>query len=182
MMVTVGIFAILVALGVPSMKTWVYNTRVRATANALQDGLRLAQSESLRRSRQVLFSLTNSPTPQAALTASANGTYWSLNAIPAMTDGTETTLGGFIQSGVLSPNGATVAINGPAAVCFNSLGRLVANNTTGIAGATCAAASQTYNITQPGADRPLNVTVTLGGQVRMCDPNIAISMNNPEGC
>jgi type IV fimbrial biogenesis protein FimT len=182
MMVSLGVFAILVALGVPTMKTWVYNTRVRATADALQNGLRFAEAESLRRSRQVMFSLTNSAPSATSLTPVANGIYWSLNAIPAMTDGSETTLSGFIQSGVLSPNGAPVSITGPAAICFNSLGRLVANAATGVAGATCTAASQTYRITQVGADRPLNVTVALGGQVHMCDPNITLSLNNPDGC
>jgi type IV fimbrial biogenesis protein FimT len=183
MMITVGIFSIMVALGVPSMKTWVYDTRVRATADALQNGLRLAQSESLRRSRQVMFSLTNSAPSATSLTPVANGIYWSLNAIPAMIDGSETTLGGFIESGVLSPNGAQVSITGPAAICFNSLGRLVPNNTTGVAGATCtAAAAQTYKITQAGADRPLWVKVALGGQVHMCDPSITVSANTPEGC
>jgi type IV fimbrial biogenesis protein FimT len=182
MMITLGVFAILVALGVPTMKTWVYNTRVRATADALQNGLRLAQSESLRRSRQVLFTLANTPPSPTSLTPATNGIYWSLNAIPAMTDGTETTLGGFIESGILSANGAQVSINGPAAICFNSLGRLVANNATGVPGATCAAGAVTYNIFQTGSDRPLNVKVAMGGQVHMCDPNIAISLNNPEGC
>jgi type IV fimbrial biogenesis protein FimT len=182
MMVTIGIFAILVALGVPTMKTWIYNTRVRATADALQNGLRLAQSESLRRSRQVLFTLTNSAPSMTSLTPATNGNYWSLNAIPAMTDGTETTLSGFIESGVLSPNGSQVSITGPAAICFNSLGRLVANNTTGVAGATCLAQAVIYNVTQTGADRPLNVKVALGGQVHMCDPHITLSTNNPEGC
>src|ERR1019366_5507961 len=65
MIVPVSIFSILVALTVPTMRKWIANTKVRAVADALQNGVRLAQAESLRRSRQVVFALTNSTTPQS---------------------------------------------------------------------------------------------------------------------
>jgi len=192
MIITMTIFAILVAVGIPTMRTWVNNTRVRAVTDSLQNGLRLAQAESLRRSRQVVFALTNSTTPTAIpLPAVANGTGWAIWTIPSMTDGTETPT--FIQSGVLASITSNVTITAPAAaVCFNSVGRLVANssaNLTAVTGAggnctqpTGAPAVFTYGINAGGADRRLQVTLGLGGQVHMCDPSLTRSATNPEGC
>jgi type IV fimbrial biogenesis protein FimT len=190
MAVTMSVFAIIVALGIPSMRTWISNTKVRAVTDSLQNGLRLAQSESLRQSRQVVFSMTN--TPQALpVAAVANGTSWAIYTLPSMTDGSE--LPRFIQSGVLSGLSANVSINsnGVASVCFNSVGRLVANagaNLTAVTGgAICtlpagAPAVQTFNVSLTGSDRPLQVQVGLGGQVHMCDPAFVLSSANPEGC
>jgi type IV fimbrial biogenesis protein FimT len=89
----------------------------------------------------------------------------------------------FIEGGQLGDLAAGVAIAGPAAICFNSLGRVVANAVP-IAGAatTCAAGATTYDLTLTGADRPLRVTVALGGQVRRCDPAKTLSGTNPDGC
>ena len=188
MVVTMGIFAALVALAVPTMRTWIANTKVRAASDAMQNGLRLAQSESLRLSRQVVFELTNNTA--APFTAVANGSYWAIYTIPSMTDGTEPSA--LVDSGVLAAVGSNVAITGPAAICFNSVGRLVANgspNVTAITGGpsctlpTATPAVWPYDVKMTGAaDRPLQVQMTLGGQVHMCDPSKALSSTNPDGC
>ena len=190
MVITVSIFAILVALAVPAMRTWVSNAKVRTVADSLQNGLRLAQTESLRRSRQVVFSLTNSTQPQTSLTAATNGSYWAVDYIPAMTDGSDTNT--FIQSGVLTSQGSSVQINGPAEICFNSIGRIVANSSTGVSGGTCALPTTTlpngttvayiYQITLTHADHPLDVEVTMGGQLHLCDPSQTLSSTNTYGC
>jgi type IV fimbrial biogenesis protein FimT len=198
MAVTMTVFAILVALGVPSMTTWIRNNKVRTVTDSLQTGLRLAQAESLRRSRQVVFALTNSTTPTAIpLPAVANGTSWAIWTIPSMTNLADETPQ-FIQSGVLSNASANVTINGVAAVCFNSMGRLV-NNATSVTAITGAAnncvqpttpppqqptapPAQVFSVNTPGADRPLQVNLSLGGQVHMCVLNVALSATHPEGC
>ena len=189
MVVTMGVFALLVALTVPTLRTWIADSKVRAVADGLQNGLRLAQGESLSRSRQIVFSLTNSATPQNGFTAAANGIYWSINTVPSMTDGSETAANSFVQSGVLTSTTANVAITGAASICFNSMGRLVLNTTAGVTGitggSTCGlpnAPPQRYNITMTGADRPLQVQVALGGQVHLCDQNVVFSSANPTGC
>lgn len=183
--VTLMIFALLFAAAVPSMNRWISNVKVRTVADTLQNGVRLAQAESLRRSRQVVFSLTNSTSPQTSLTAAANGSNWSVNTIPSMTDGSETAA--FVESGVLAATAPGVTITGPAAICFNSVGRLVANAATGVAGASCSLPTnappvQSYRVSLPSADRPLQVNVALGGQVHLCDPNKTLSSTNPDGC
>jgi type IV fimbrial biogenesis protein FimT len=195
MAVTMTIFAILVTLGVPTMTTWIRNNKVRTVADSLQTGLRLAQAESLRRSRQVVFALTNSTTPTVRpLPAVVDGNSWAIWSVPSMTDGTETPE--FIQSGVLSNASAAVTINsnGVSAVCFNSMGRLVANASANVTLITGGANScvqptapptppvQIFNISTPGSDRPLQVNLGLGGQVHLCVPNVTISDAHPEGC
>lgn len=193
LVVTVTIFSILLAATVPSMSVWVRNSRVRAVADTLQNGLRLAQAEALRRSRQTVFSLTNSSTPQNGYTAVANGTYWAITTVPAMLDGSE--VAQFVSSGILSTGGAAVAITGPAQICFNSAGRLVANPNPPIAGGACTVPATginssaqpmlSYAVTAPGADHPLQVEIALGGQVRLCDPSQALTGPggyNPYGC
>jgi type IV fimbrial biogenesis protein FimT len=198
MAVTMTIFAILVALGVPSMTTWIRNNKVRTVTDSLQTGLRLAQAESLRRSRQVVFALTNSTTPNTILPlpAVAGGLSWAIWTIPSMTDGSEQPQ--FIQSGVLSNASASVIVTGVAAVCFNSMGRLVNNATSVIAitgaGNNCvqpnvpppqqptAPPAEVFAVSTPGADRPLQINLSLGGQVHMCDPGVALSAQFPQGC
>jgi type IV fimbrial biogenesis protein FimT len=190
LVVTIGLFSVLVALGVPVMRTWISNIKVRTVADALQNGVRLAQSESLRRSRQVVFSLTNNTTPKSGFTAVANGNYWSINTVPAMLDGTESSE--FVGSGVLTSTSSGVTINpGPAAICFNSVGRLVANGTasvtaiTGGVGCTLPTGTPprfTYLIQNTNADHPLQVQVALGGQVHLCDPSQTLSNTDTYGC
>ncbi len=187
LMITVTLLAILMMLAAPSMMEWVRNSKVRAVSEALQSGLREAQSESLRRSRQVAFALTDSkPTVDSpAFTAKTDGNHWTVHALPSMAGESSA----FVSSGILTDVGAGVTITGPAAVCFNSVGRLVPNTTTAFTtltgGATCsidAANPPTYDIELDGADRPLRVLVTLGGQVRMCDPKKTMSNAHPDGC
>lgn len=187
LVVTMTIFGILVAATVPTMRAWVQNSKVRAVADALQNGVRLARVESLRRSRQVVFALTNNSMPQTGdFTATTNGNYWAIMTVPAMTDGTES--GSFVESGVLGTTSANVQVTGPAQICFNSVGRLVANGSTGVGGGSCTAPTtgtppkSIYSISLTGSDHPLQIQVALGGQVHMCDPSQTLSRTNPYGC
>lgn len=179
LMVTVSLLGVLMALAFPAMSEWVRNSRIRTVADTLQNGLRLAQTEALRRSRQTVFSLTADTTPADGLTAVANGANWSVNFVPLLTEEEDEST--FIEGGGLTGLAPDVRITGPATLCFNSLGRVVDNPTPGT-GVECRAAAAAYNITIPNADRPLRVLVALGGQVRLCDPAKTLSNTHPDGC
>ncbi|HEV7914545.1 MAG TPA: prepilin-type N-terminal cleavage/methylation domain-containing protein [Albitalea sp.] len=181
LMITVTLLAILMALAVPYVTSMVRNNRVRTVTETLQNGIRTAQAEAVRRSRQTVFSLTAAE-PGDTSAAVANGSNWAIHTIPPVLNGEARD---FIQGGVLADFAAGVTITGPASICFNSIGRLTVNNAPGVVGANClvnAAQPPRYDITVPGADRPLSVMVALGGQVRMCDPARTLSAASPEGC
>jgi type IV fimbrial biogenesis protein FimT len=179
LMVTVTLLAILLGLAMPSFMTWVKNGTVRATAEALQNGLRLAQTEALRRSRQTVFSLTDSATPSATPTAVADGKFWTVNTIAIQNEGTDAAQ--FVEAGVLGNARNDVQITGVASVCFSSLGRMIAVAVPG-PGTACLNGPASFGVSMPGADRNLRVTVAVGGQVRMCDPNKTLSASTPDGC
>ncbi|MGJ7509496.1 pilus assembly FimT family protein [Variovorax sp. GT1P44] len=179
LMITVTLLAILMGLAMPAFMTWIKNSTVRATAEALQNGMRLAQSEALRRSRQTVFSLTNSATPSATPAAVADGKFWSINTLGIQNETSD--VGEFIEGGALGNPRNDVQITGTGSLCFSSLGRLIAVPTPGF-GAACPGGPVAYEITMPGADRRLRVTVAIGGQVRMCDPNKTLSASTPDGC
>ncbi|WP_019653832.1 pilus assembly FimT family protein [Variovorax atrisoli] len=189
MIVVVAIMALLAALATPSMLGWVRNNKIRTVSDSLQNALRQAQTEATRRNRQVIFSLTdNSPTTNT-YTTKVNGSNWAISTVvPTDSDTTAT----FVEGGILLNVGSNVAITGPqtssnaaTALCFSSIGRLVQNDTPGPTGARCRAEAARYDIamsdTKTG-DRPLRVTVAVGGQVRMCDPARTLSASQPDGC
>ncbi|MDI3381097.1 Tfp pilus assembly protein FimT/FimU [Xenophilus aerolatus] len=183
LMVTVSLLGVLVMLAMPSMAAWIRNNKVRTVADALHNGLRVAQSEATRRSRQVVFALTNSPTPATSLTAVVNGSYWAAKTVKLATGNTDAA--DFIDSGTLNGTSSDVQIIGPVTICFSALGRMVTNTTPGVSGGSCDTASGTaqYDIKLDGPEaRPLRVLVSLGGQVRMCDPAKALSSTHPDGC
>jgi type IV fimbrial biogenesis protein FimT len=180
LLITLVLLAVLLRLAAPSFVTWSRNAQVRTTADAMQNGLRAAQAEAVRRNRQVVFSLTNA-TPSLASAAVANGSNWAIHVVPV---GDEVL--SFVQGGSFGDVAGAVTITGPKSICFNSVGRRVANPAPGVTDAACTIASETaliaYDVAATGADRTLRVTVGLGGQVRMCDPNRSLADGQPEAC
>jgi len=183
LMVTITLIAILVMLAVPAFSTWIHNTQVRTIAESLQNGVRLAQSEALRRNQQVVMSFTNDTNPNLNPTAVVGGKNWSIQTVPSPY--INSNVAEFLGAGILAGVASGVGITGPsAAICFNANGRLLTSAGTSTATTNCAAAGAlTFNVSQANSDRPLNVVVQLGGQVRMCDPHLpALSTTSPQGC
>jgi type IV fimbrial biogenesis protein FimT len=183
LVVTLAVFGILFMLAAPSVALWIRNSQVRTVAEGLQNGLRLAQNEAARRNRQVVLSLTNAA-PALNVAAAENGRSWSLQALSLMAGGADAQ---FIQGGALADVASGVTVAGPAAICFNPLGRLIAapSSRTGVAQDCVVDAdnpTRTFDVSLHGSDRPLRVTVSLGGQVRMCDPSRTQSATQPDGC
>lgn len=188
LLIAISLLAVLLGLAAPSLATWIRNTQVRTVSDTLQTGLRTAQAEALRRNRQVVFFLTND-VPGLDAEGDADGTNWAIRWVPLPGDTVSAPAPDFepfVQGGGIADSTDGVAISGPAAICFNSLGRRVANAATGVTGGDCtidpAVPTASYEVSRSGADRPLRVTVSLGGQVRMCDPARALSDTAPDGC
>ncbi len=181
LMVTIALLALLLGLAMPSFTTWVRNAQVRTVSDGLQNGLRLAQAEAIRRHRQVVFYRTNASTCAATTAADAAGAFWVVRTVPLVVgDAVEA-----VQCGQLADVAAGVSIAGATALCFNSGGRQVANADPDIGGAACAldaSGANSFDVSSDHADRPLRVLVTLGGSVRMCDPAKTLSASTPDGC
>lgn len=180
LMITIALAALLLGLAVPSLSTWIRNAQIRTVTDSLQNGLRLAQAEAVRRQRQVVFFLSANPTCDTTNTATANGRFWVVRTVSFVGDAAEV-----VQCGVLAEADTGTTITGPTALCFSSAGRLVAIPDPGVGGSACVVAGLSrYAVSRSsGTDlRPLQVTVSMGGQTRLCDPARTLSDTQPDGC
>jgi type IV fimbrial biogenesis protein FimT len=178
LMVTVSVFGVLIAAALPTFSTWVSNSRVRSVTENLQNGLRLAQTEAIRRNRTVVFALTNDP-PGIEAEAAENGKGWAVFSVGLLADEDLE----FVQGGELGSVANDVSVTGPATLCFGLSGRLVnPTDATGVAGEDCQLGNATFVVERSGADRNLHAIVSAAGQIRLCDPAQTLSDTAPEGC
>jgi len=190
--VGLGIVGMMLALGVAGLTRWVPNAQIRATADAIQSGLQLARAEAVQRNAPVRFQLTTGVTNACAV--SATGTSWvvSLNdasgkcasapadppSLPALPDGSDPYI---IQTRSAAEGSGQVTVTADqATVMFGGLGRVTPQpaddidiDLTNPNGGDCAA--------DGGPMRCLRVVVSIGGQIRMCDPAVTLA-NDPKGC
>lgn len=180
LVVGLAILALLIALGVPQYAAFMANARIRATAEGVATGLNLARAEAVKRNARVELVLTDDLPIEAmvnAVTPSTSGSNWmarewvpstnSYNFIEAKA-GAEGS--GRQESAVLVSSSSTDA-SYDGRVTFTGLGSLTIGQPI------------TFQVTYPGAGachttavpsplRCLNINVTPGGQVRICDPQV----------
>lgn len=189
LLITLTLAAILMALGAPAFTTWLDNTRIRTTAQAIMAGLQLAKSEATTRNRLVRFQLTTSVGADCAL--SVNGSSWVVDlADPGVANDSvagrcnsppsDTVQPAIVQTrSALDGSGTTTVQADASSVIFNGLGRLVpapnapininVNNT-----GTGSCADQGGDLTC------LRIIISPGGQSRMCNPRYAAG--DPQAC
>jgi type IV fimbrial biogenesis protein FimT len=186
LIITVTILGILMAVGMPSFTNFIRNSQIRSAAENLQAGLNLARSESLRRNARVSFWMVSDLT--AACARGATRTSWVVSmANPAgacNAASSETNAPQLIQSRSGSDNTATVTLSatdsaGAASSCitFNGFGQVESTCTGGgnpIAKVVLNSSGGTSGI------RTLEVRVTSGGAIRLCDPSA--SSSSPAYC
>lgn len=199
LLITLAIFGILLALSASSYQLWISNTRIRTSAEAIQNGLQLARGEAVRRNTQISLSLM-SGVDNGCILAAPNtpiGSDWvvsfdppagacaaaPLNEAFSVTNAASNPPPRIIQVRSAAEGSRNVVVNAAQTVfTFNGLGRLVANPggnpvnidvSNPVAGACVAAA---------GAVRCLRVTVSLGGQIRLCDPAYPTTGTDPQRC
>lgn len=178
LMVTVGLLALLTVLAVPSLSAWLRDDQVRAVAGSLENGLRAARAEAMRRSRVVMFVLT-SDTPDLQARAAVDGTNWVVHAVPLPAGGGPE----LIQASSLADVARAVRVRGSvSAVCFGSLGQPVAM-ADGARGIACQAGGPfTFDVRADAGARPLRVVVNPSGQARWCDPARTAAAGASDGC
>ncbi|MGE8493528.1 GspH/FimT family pseudopilin [Comamonas sp.] len=149
LLVGIGIIAFLLLMAMPSIQVALLDTKIRASAQAYYDGAQQARSEALRRNTDVTITLDDAKLG------------WSI----AMGDD---------PIAVKAPESAaklTVTAT-TKAVTFNGLGNASAANTVKFMpgdSSQCLAS---------GPQRCLQVQVSQGGQVRLCDPSITTDGDN----
>jgi type IV fimbrial biogenesis protein FimT len=182
LIITLAILGILIALGASSFRAWIVNMKIRSTAESIQNGLQLARGEAVRRNTTVMFQLTTSTANGCALAlvspdladpnwvvslADAAGLGMCgaayLNEAYPVSDSIYNPVPQIVQRRSAAEGSTSVKVSaGQTSFTFNGLGRLsavplpnidVKPSTGDCSGVRC-----------------LRVTVTLGGQIRMCDP------------
>lgn len=186
--ITMALAAILLFAVAPEVTSMIANSRIRSSAESLQQGLQQARNEALRRNRDVTFWLatpnaTSTLDDSCALSSTARGWVVSLND-PAGKCATassntvdpmlvEKAVGGSISSNVavsaLQADGATAATQ----VVFDGFGRV--STATSIARVDLDNANSNNNF------RPLRIQITRGGSVRLCEPRVSAS-TDPRRC
>lgn len=141
------IIGILMAIAVPSFQTSARNAQIRNAAESIANGMQRARAEAVALNKDVAFSL-------------GSGTSWTVSVVTPASgiDSRSSSEGSKDVTRTVTPAGATT-------VTFNNFGSTNPTNSGG------AARLEQVHLTTSGGTQDLRVTVGLGGNVRMCDPN-----------
>lgn len=171
LMIVVAIAAILLGVGVPSLKDWTSESKMRNRAESIQQGLSLAKSQAMARNWFASFTVT----PDGG---------WTVACAPAKDDNangvedsgdcifTRTVRGGDISQSAYTQ---AVAPLSATTVTFGPMGTVVANRDAGP-----SASLQRVDFTPSSGPRSVRVQVNAGGQVKLCEPSAAAA--SPKAC
>lgn len=164
-MVVVSIIGVLLMAVLPGAATWIRSLRVRSAAESLQNGLQRARMEALRRNQEVSFWLMTNPTTDGCALSAGTGS-WAVSlgsTSPAGSCATTPPLEAYSMPGASSTVQVS-GVNGANGVTFNVFGQVKASGTP----------LQKIQVTMPTSSdvKELDVYVTPGGLVRMCDPSV----------
>lgn len=147
LLVTIAIVAVLATIAAPSFSVVIANTKIRASSQAINDGLQLARAEAIRLNQPVKLVLNSN-------------TGWTISTNSGTTLQTRVAAGSSASINVtFTPSTATT-------VTFSGLGRVVAN-------ADASASLTQLDISSPNTTSALRITIASGGMMRLCDPNAA---------
>ena len=156
LMIALGVSAILVAIAVPTMRSFIENSRIRASSESLQNGLSLARNEAVRRNERIEF------------VAQAGG--WVVR-VPGSVAPLQEASGREGRSGLT----LTFAPANADRITFDSFGRRIAN-ADGSPPMTQVDIVST-NPPTSGTYRPLRIQIQATGASRLCNP--AAGVANP---
>ncbi len=179
LMISVVIVSILLALGATSYKDWIQNQQIRTAAESILNGLQVTRTEAVKNNttaRFVLCGLPGSSWEVLVASAAAAAPVVSL-ACGAGSNAAAGEVRVQERSGQEGSRLATVTVTpaGAATVTFNGMGRVVANF-DGTASIT------QVDINNPQGNRPLRITQSVSGNMRMCDPSPLLAATDPRHC
>jgi len=156
LLIGLSIFGILIMSALPSYTAWIQNTKIRNAAESVQNGLMLARSEAVMRNTSVQFAFGT----DSAWTVSVVSPAQQLQVRPAEQG----------SAGITIATSLGLAAGGTR-VTFSSLGGVTAN-ADGSASFDAVNFTGPSGVSTPGLLRPLRVTLSPAGRVRMCDPSV----------
>jgi type IV fimbrial biogenesis protein FimT len=164
-LIALSIAALLLMLALPSFSTFLRNSEIRSTTESIANGLRVAQSEAVRRNKSVSFTLVGGGSSPS----------WEVKQISPnlVIQAYSQQEGGTHVNVVALPVGAV-------SVAFNRLGRVVP-----VAAGTPAIQQLTIRSSIAADARALQVDVGGSHGVRMCDPSpllAALVPPDPRAC
>ena len=167
LMIVIVILSIMLLIALPNFAIWMQNTQIRTAGEAVLNGMQLARAEAIRRNVNVELRMDVS----SGWTARVAGT------------------GEVVQSRLATEGSATALVTmtpaGAKTVTFNSFGS-VATNADGTA--TITEIKIDSSAISAADSRELCILVRAGGNVRMCDPQVAVTDTRtcgaavPAGC
>lgn len=183
-MIAIVIMSLLIAIGGPSFGNWLKNTQIRGGADAIQAGLQQARAEAVQRNMPVRFSLTSTLDDGCAVADDGKNWVVSLDdptskCASGVNGDPESAAPRLIAKRAGADGSSIAAVKGTQAeIVFNGLGR--ATNVTGAASICIGSSDVTAACNGAGPLRELKVTVSSGGQIRMCNP--ALPAGDAQAC
>jgi len=180
LMIGLAIMALLIMIGLPNMSTWLSNSQIRTAGETMLAGLTLARTEAVRRNQIVRFQMVSNLTSGCVISTSGADWVVSLDDATGACDAapSDVAVPRIVQkrSGSEGTQRAVVAAATAGTLHFNGLGRVTSPG---------GAANMTQlNISNPtggacenkdgsgGPMRCLQINISVGGEVRMCDPAV----------
>lgn len=171
LMIVVAVMAIALSIGLPAMSQMFRNNSVGAAAELIQNALRQAEAEAIRRNGDVEFMLTDD-TPEAAsvnsLSRKENGKNWAVRMVDS------TVPGRYVNGYSTSQMSSELTYTGPAGIRFSGAGRVFDTSGNPVGG------KQIFRVSRSNAAKAYCVFVTPGGAVKLCDPSKA--SDDPRAC
>ncbi len=165
LMIAVVIVAILTGVAMPGFQTWLRNSQIRNAAESISNGMQRARAEAVARNADVAFVLG---------TGAGSASSWTVDYVvkpvaadPPIDSRSSNEGSKDVTRTVLPANATTVT--------FSNLGGVVAN-----ADATASLAQ--VDLDAVGGSQKLRVTIGVGGNARMCDPDPHLPSTNPRAC
>lgn len=151
LLIGVGITAILVAVAMPGLNSWINNTKTRTATESIQSGLLKARAEAVARNTNVAFTMgVNSD--------------WTISVVNPDT---------LIESRSASDGSTGVAVailpGGANTITFSGLGTVgiptsQPNNIDG------TAPIAQFDLNNPNGTKTYRITIGVGGNSKMCEP------------
>lgn len=171
LLVTMSVLAVMSAIALPSFQQFMAENRAQGKAVELAAALKTAQTEALRRNREVVFTLTSSVDPSSTLVGNTAGKSWASVTLP-LASSSDASTPTVINVGGFTENAADVVLKASSAsICFLPDGTIKANTATGVTTGNCTVNTSTganVRVYTSKGDKVWQVIVSPMGRVSTC--------------